>query len=64
MVWSKEDLRFKILENSELLVIAYDIDLDQFNKFFYPRKLEILYKRQLKHHKIMLLSAVHSVVEK
>jgi len=63
MVWSKEDLKFKILENPKLLTIAYDIDLSLFNEVVYPQELEILYQRNLKRHKIMLLSVVHSVVE-
>jgi len=63
MVWSKEDMKFKILENPKLLIIAYDIDPALFNEVIYPRKLEILYQRDLKRHKIMLLSVVHSVVE-
>ena len=63
MAWSKEDLKFKILENPKLLTIAYDINPDQFNKFVYPQKFEILYQRNLNRHKIMLLSVAHSVVK-
>jgi hypothetical protein len=60
MVWSKEDLKFKILENPKLLIIAYDIDPVLFNEVVYPQELEILYQRNIKRHKIMLLSVVHS----
>ncbi|HDL07821.1 MAG TPA: hypothetical protein ENG35_03670 [Desulfobacteraceae bacterium] len=64
MVWSKKELKFKILENPKLLIIAYDIDPALFNEGVYPQKLEILHQRNLKRHKIMLLSVIHSVVEK
>jgi 4-amino-4-deoxy-L-arabinose transferase-like glycosyltransferase len=63
MVWSKEELKNKTLENPKLLIIAYDIDPALFNEVVYPQELEILYQRNLKRHKIMLLSVVHSVVE-
>jgi hypothetical protein len=56
MVWSKEELKFKILENPKLLIIAHDIDLALFNGIVYPQELEILYQRNLKRNKIMLLS--------
>ena len=63
MVWSKEDLKFKILKNPKLLIIACDIDPALFNKVVYPQELEILYQRNLNRHKIMLLSVAHSVIE-
>ena len=63
MVWSKEDLKFKILKNPKLLIVAYNIDPALFNEAVYPQELEILYQRNLNRHKIMLLSVVHSVVE-
>jgi hypothetical protein len=36
------------------------IDLALFNEVVYPQELEILYQRNIKRHKIMLLSVVRS----